>query len=349
MTLVSRQYAFSIAVLSVALIVACAGDRPDRRTFEFRGPTMGTTYSVKVVTGREELAGHAQSEIGEAIRLELERIDSLMSTWNAESELSRFNRSTSLTPFAVSPETFEVFRWSIDLGRLTGGALDVTVAPLVDAWGFGPGGRRAEAPGADEIARLRETVGLRYLELDARALTVRKLRPDVYCDFSALAAGYAADRISMRLADLGVTDFLVDMGGELRARGRNDAGNTWQIAIERPQPLGRSIERMVPLLDLAISTSGDYRNYYEVNGERIAHIVDPRTGRPIRHRLASVTVIDPLAVRADALSTALMVLGPEDGVALAGQLDLAALFLVRNDAGGFTERVTPRFEAVTKP
>lgn len=331
------------------LAVACADGRPDRRTFEFRGPAMGTTYSVKVVTGPEGLADRARGEVDAAIRVEIERIDALMSTWNTESELSHFNRSTSLAPFAVSPETFEVFRWSVDLGALTGGALDVTVAPLVDAWGFGPGGRRGGPPGADEIARLREAVGIRYLELDATARTVRKVRPDVHCDFSALAAGYAADRIWARLADLGVTDALVDMGGELRARGRNDAGEAWQIAIERPQPRGRLTERMVPILDLAIATSGDYRNYYEVDGERIAHILDPRTGRPIRHRLASVTVIDRLAVRADALSTALMVLGPDDGFALAEQMDLAALFIVRNDAGGFTERATPRFDAVTKP
>ena len=272
-----------------------------------------------------------------------------MSTWDAESELSRFNRSTSLEPFTVSPETFEVFRWSLDLGVLTGGALDVTVAPLIDAWGFGPGGRRDGPPGADEIARLRDAVGSRHLELDAAALTVRKARPDVRCDFSALAAGYAADRIWTRLAEQGLTDFLIDMGGELRARGRNDADDPWQIAIERPQARGRLVERMVPISDLAIATSGDYRNYYEVDGERIAHILDPQTGRPIRHRLASVTVIDALAVRADALATALMVLGPDDGFAFAEQVELAALFIVRDDAGGFTERATPRFDALTNP
>ncbi len=307
---------------------------------------MGTTYAVKVVTAPAGLAGGGRDLDG-AIRVELERINQLMSTWDDASELSRFNRSTSLQPFAVSPETFEVFRWAVDLGALTRGALDVTVAPLVDAWGFGPKGRHPQPPAADEIARLREAVGTRHLALDAAALTVRKLRPDVRCDFSALAAGYAADRISTRLADLGVTDFLVDMGGELRASGRNDAGEAWQMAIERPQSRP-SHRRMVAIRDLAISTSGDYRNYYEVDGERIAHIVDPRTGRPIHHRLASVTVIDRLAVRADALSTALMVLGPDDGRALADEIDLAALFIVRGDAGGFTERATTRFDAVTK-
>lgn len=350
MTLVDRRFVPALAAaLAVATAAACTGGRPERRTFEFRGPTMGTTYSVKVVTGPEGLGRRARNEIAAVIRVELERINALMSTWDAESELSRFNRSPGLEPFAVSAETFEVFRWAVDLGALTGGALDVTVAPLVDAWGFGPGGRRDRPPGADEIARLLEAVGSRHLELDAAALTVRKARPDVRCDLSALAAGYAADRLWTRLTERDVTGFLIDMGGELRAHGRNDAGEPWQIAIERPQSRGRPIERTVPIRDLAIATSGDYRNYYEVDGERIAHLLDPRTGRPIRHRLASVTVIDALAVRADALSTALMVLGPDDGLALAARLDLAALFIVRTDAGGFTERATPRFDALTKP
>ena len=348
MTSVSRRYVGGFAAVFAVLGGACAADRPDRRTVEFRGPTMGTTYSVKVVTGSTGLGASARSDLDETIRGELERINVLMSTWDPESELSRFNRSTSLEPFAVSPETFEVFQWAVDLGALTGGALDVTLAPLIDAWGFGPGGRREAPPAADEIALLREAIGVHRLDLDAAAMTVRKVRADVRCDFSALAPGYAADRLWARLGSQGVTDFLVDVGGELRARGRNDAGEPWQIAVERPQTGGRAIERMVPISDLAIATSGDYRNYYEVDGERVAHILDPRTGRPIRHRLASVTVVDELAVRADALSTALMVLGPDDGFALATQIDLAALFIVRDDAGGFTQRATPRFDALTK-
>lgn len=347
-----RRRAWALGLAIAALGAACAGnrasDRPDRRTFEFRGPTMGTTYSIKVVTGPGGLAPADRHGIDEAIRVELDRVDALMSTWNPESELSRFNRSTRLEPFAVSPDTFEVFRWSVDLAALTGGALDVTIAPLVDAWGFGPDGRRERPPAADQIARLREATGVSHLELDAAALTVRKTRPDVRCDFSALAPGYAADRLWARLSSQGVTDFLIDVGGELRARGQNDAGTAWQVAIERPQPGGRTVARTVPIVDLAIATSGDYRNYHEVDGERVTHILDPRTGQPIRHRLASVTVIDELAVRADGLSTALMVLGPDDGFALAERIGLAALFIERDDAGGFTQRATPRFDQLTQ-
>jgi thiamine biosynthesis lipoprotein len=268
-----------------------------------------------------------------------------MSTWDPDSELSRFNQSTSLEPFALSPETFEVFKWSVDVGRLTGGALDVTIGPLVDAWGFGPAGPRTSVPTGAEIARLRKAVGPDRIALDPGARTVRKTRPDVRCDLSSIVPGYAADRLSTELSGRGFTDFLVDVGGEVRTRGRNEKGAPWQIAIERPSSSGDAIQRLVPISDLAITTAGDYRKYREVDGQRVAHILDPRTGRPLTHRLASVTVIDELAVRADAFDTALMVLGTDEGIALAAKLSLAVLFIERTGEG-FIERATPRFEEI---
>jgi thiamine biosynthesis lipoprotein len=167
----------------------------------------------------------------------------------------------------------------------------------------------------------------------------------VQCDLSSVVPGYAADRLSRELTDRGFPDFLVDVGGEVLARGRNQAGAPWQVAIERPALRGDAIQRLVPLSDLAITTAGDYRKYREVDGQRVTHILDPRTGRPLTHRLASVTVIDALAVRADAFDTALMVLGTEDGLALARRLNLAALFIERS-GDGFSERATPRFEEI---
>lgn len=319
---------------------------PARHVSEFRGLTMGGTFSVKVVTARAELESTGFGEVDRALRATLDRINRLMSTWDPDSELSRFNRSTSLAPFAVSPETFEVFTWSMDIGALTGGALDVTVGPLVDAWGFGPGGARHSVPTNEEIARLLESVGLDRIELNPATLSVRKTRAEVRCDLSSVVPGYAADRLSTELSNRGFTDFLVDVGGEVRARGRNQNGAVWQVAIERPELHGGAIERLVPISDLAITTAGDYRKYREVNGQRVAHILDPRTGRPLTHRLASVTVIDALAVRADAFDTALMVLGQDRGMALAKQLNLAALFIERTD-GGFTVRATPRFDEMT--
>jgi thiamine biosynthesis lipoprotein len=306
---------------------------------------MGGTFSVKIVTARDELETRGLDDVDRALRSSLDRIEGLMSTWDPDSELSRFNRSTSLEPFTVAPETFDTFRWSVDVGALTGGALDVTIGPLVDAWGFGPRGPRNTPPAHEEIARLREAIGPNRIELDAASRTVRKTRPEVRCDLSSVVPGYAVDRLFMELADRGFTDFLVDVGGEVRARGRNQAGAPWQVAIERPEPQGQAIQRLVSISNLAITTAGDYRKYREVDGQRVAHILDPRTGRPLTHRLASVTVIDALAVRADAFDTALMVLGPDQGMALATRLDLAALFIERT-ANGFSERATPRFTEI---
>jgi thiamine biosynthesis lipoprotein len=211
---------------------------------------------------------------------------------------------------------------------------------------MGPSGPRQSLPTNDEIARLRQATGPGMIELDRTAVTVRKTKPEVKCDLSSVVPGYAADQLARELTDRGFTDFLIDVGGEVLARGRNQAGTPWQVAIERPVPHGGTIQRVVPISDLAITTAGDYQKYREVDGQRITHILDPRTGRPLSHRLASVTVIDPLAVRADAFDTALMVLGTDEGLALATKLNLAALFIERTN-DGFTERATPRFEEIT--
>jgi thiamine biosynthesis lipoprotein len=306
---------------------------------------MGGTYSVKIITPKNELETPGLHDVDRALRSTLDRIEGLMSTWDRDSELSRFNRSTSLQPFPVSSETVDVFKWSMDVGILTGGALDVTIGPLVDAWGFGPSGPRNAAPTNEEIARLREAIGPDRIELNPAALTVRKTRPDVRCDLSSVVPGYAADRLSTELSNRGFTDFLVDVGGEVRTRGRNETGAAWQVAIERPEPQSDAIQRLVPISNLAITTAGDYRKYREVDGQRVTHILDPRTGRPVVHRLASVTVIDELAVRADAFDTALMVLGADEGMALARKLDLAVLFVERTNEG-FSERMSPRFEKI---
>jgi FAD:protein FMN transferase len=319
---------------------------PLRRTVELHGLTMGSTFTVRIVTGVEGLDSRIEGDVDTALRRHLERIDRLMSTWRPDSELSRFNRSASLAPFSVSDETFEVLRWSLELGALTGGALDVTMAPLVEAWGFGPQGPRQGLPSDAEIARLRQITGADRIALDPATRSVRKTHPDVHVDLSAIAPGYAVDRLWSELADRGFTDYLVDVGGEIRARGRNDAGDPWQIAIDRPQPEGQATQQVVPIADLAIATSGDYRRYREVDGQRVTHILDPRTGRPLTHRLASVTVVDELAIRADGLATALMVLGTRDGLALATKLDIAALFIERAGSG-FVEHTTPSFEAIT--
>lgn len=302
---------------------------------------MGTTYIVKVAASR--LAATELDEIRDAIARELADIDRQMSTYRPDSELSRFNRHDSTQPFVVSGSTLAVFEEALAVHALTDGAFDVTLGPLLDAWGFGPSGRRDRDPSAADIAALRGAIGSSLLALDRSSSSVRKARPEVACDLSGLAPGFAIDRLTELLRARGHNDFLVELGGELRASGTAETGEPWRVAVERPLASRGSPIRIVPLVNLAIATSGDYRNYYEVDGERVSHILDPRTGGPIRHRLASATVVDERAIRADALSTALMVMGPDDGFAFAERQRLRALLIVRTDDGGFAERATPEF------
>ena len=336
----------AVPALLAALIAAACGS-PDRgpHLYAFQGSTMGTTFMVKVVT--KTLGEERQAEVLELIEAELDEVDTKMSHYLEDSELSRFNRSRDTSPFAVSEETLEVFRHAQELARLSGGAFDVTVGPLVDAWGFGPEERVIEPsePRLDEvISRLIAHVGYTKLELDLEHSTIRKTEPSVACDLSAIAKGYGVDQVSEALRREGFADHLVEVGGEVRAAGLNDAGQPWRIAIEQPGSGGTVPGRIVPLSNLAMATSGDYRNNYEVGGVRFSHTIDPRTGYPISHALASVSVVDELSVRADGLATALAVLGPDEGYELAVEQDLAALFIVRDGGGGLRELATPAFE-----
>lgn len=328
------------AALVLALLAACAAPAPERRAFVFEGATMGTVYQVKVA--RRDLPEARRADLHAAIRGELDRVDALMSTYREDSELSRFNRHAETTPFPLSDATWEVLAAALEVSRLSGGALDVTVGPLVDAWGFGPGAERA-APSAAEVAAIRERVGYDKLDLLEAPRAVRKTRSDVVCDLSAVAKGYAVDRVAEALEALGESDFMVEVGGEVRAAGLNDRGQIWRIGVERPQMARGAVQRIVPLDGAALATSGDYRNFREIDGERISHIMDPRTGRPVGHRLASVSVVHPRCAVADAWATALVVLGPEEGYETAAREDLAVLFLIRED-DGFRELATPAFD-----
>lgn len=332
------------AAVSLLSVSAC-GDTGSSRLVELSGPTMGTTWSVKLVPSPRGLARAEVQAIDGHVRDLLVRIEGLMSTWDPTSELSRFNAYRGDEPFPVSPDTFAVFRAAVAFSDETGGALDVTVLPLVHAWGFGARGNDAtHAPDDETLARLRASTGVRHLALDPEGRWVRKLRPDVECDFSSLAPGYAADRLAELLRARGLAGFLLDVGGELVAWGRNAEGAVWRLGVDRPEARRRAAAVIVPLDHLAIATSGDYRAYREIDGTRVSHIIDPRTARPVRHALTSATVIERSAMRADALATALMVLGPDEGMALARRLDLTAFLLVRNSDGGVREHATPRFE-----
>ena len=337
----------SLVVLSVLTYRQLVHERPPvpkTQRFRFTGPTMGTTYIVKVVP-TDDYSDALNTELAHRISDALENVNALMSTYQPDSELSRFNASRSLEPFSISKETAEVFACAQAVSRATNGALDVTIGPLVNAWGFGPE-VRSGVPGDAEIDALRKRVGYEKLVLDLDNNTIRKTIPDLYCDLSAVAKGYAVDRVAELLEAMGL-DYFVEVGGEVRARGVDDAGRPlWTAGIEQPIPDRRVVYRVVPMAEGALATSGGYRNFYEENGERISHTIDPRTGRPVRHPPGSVSVLDARCAVADAYATALVVLGPEAGYALAVELDLPALFLTVDEHGTIQERMTPAFEAI---
>lgn len=305
---------------------------------------MGTTYTVKVVapkmTEPERTATHA------AIRAALDDVDQRMSTYKPDSELSRFNRHQPGEPFTFSADVIGVFLLAQEVSEASGGAFDVTVGPFVNAWGFGPV-KQARPPTDAEIAAVRPSVGYRLLAIDAAAGTIAKARPGVYADLSAIAKGYGVDQVARVLDARGIERYMVEVGGEVRVKGKNAAGVPWQVGIERPDEAARRVQLVVPMTNLSMATSGDYRNYFEKDGRRFSHEIDPTTGHPIRHRLASVTVLAPECALADAYATALLVLGPERGYALALERGLAAYFIERRPEGGFAERQTAAFAALT--
>ena len=335
--------AFVLSCAVAAPHVSCAAD--PREITTFRGPTMGTRYMVRVVSA--PLSEKEKRRIRDVLAAELARATSLFSAWDPDSEISRFNRHTSTAPFPLSAETLFVLEIARRVSVLSDGVFDVTVAPLVEAWGFGPGGRPGEAPSPGLLGALRERVGFHLLRLDPARGQAVKARADATCDLSAIVPGWAADRIASALADRGYPDVLVDVGGEVVARGRRPDGEHWRVAVESPP--GDGPGPVLEMVDAAVATSGDYRRFWmDGRGRRRSHILDPRTGEPVTHGLASVTVVHPQGIWADALATALFVLGPEDGASLARREGLAARFVLRRADGTFSARANPAFRALVR-
>ena len=323
--------------LSALLLFTC--ESSSRSLTEVQGSAMGTSYSVKVVTG-STLSSAEEERLSALISGELESVDRAMSTYRSDSELSRFNRTPAGEAFTFSAETFEVLDAAIRLSEESGGTFDVTVGPLVNAWGFGPGDRSNEIPSDERIRELLARVGFRKLELNESTASATKSVAELTVDLSAVAKGFAVDEVADALEHAGFSEYLVEIGGELRALGRNAQGDLWRVAIERPDPQARRPLRILSLGEAdasSLATSGDYRNFFEVDGVSYSHTLDPRTGRPVRHRATSVSVLHQSALLADGLATTLMVLGPEDGLRFADERNLPALFVVYNQQGNLEQ------------
>ena len=329
-------------LLTSTLLLALACDAPPAsEVLEIGGETMGTRFAVAVVRPPPALTHAALEALTAQV---LAGVDERMSTYRDDSELVRFNRSRSTRWFPVSEETALVAREALRVSELSGGAFDPTLGPLVELWGFGPTPAERLPPARDALDRARARVGFQKLDARAAPPALRKRRPDIELDLSGIAKGYAVDAIASRLAQAGAADFLVEVGGELRASGRNRRGEAWRIAVEQPLLERGRVQSLVALRDEAIATSGSYRNFATRGARRFTHVLDPQTGAPSDDPLVSVSVVAPTAMRADALATALFALGAERGRSLAEREQLPVLFLVA-EADGLRERSSPSFDA----
>ncbi len=329
-------------MVGVVLLAAGCDGGADAELLVLRGSTMGTSYSVQLVDAPASLDADALQRRIDALLLD---INGLMSTYQPDSELSRFNANASTEWVPVSAELARLVAEAQAISTASGGAFDVTVGPLVNLWGFGPEVKADELPSQDEIDAALARIGYAKLQVRLDPPALRKQQPDLYLDLSAIAKGYGVDRVAVLLTEAGIVNALVEIGGELYGHGHNGRGEPWRIAVEKPDPRARRVFRVVPLLDRGMATSGDYRNFFELDGRRYSHSIDPATGRPVAHALASVTVLGDSTALADAWATALLVSGPERGFALAQRLGLEAL-LIEHDGEGLVARSTEAFDAV---
>jgi thiamine biosynthesis lipoprotein len=330
--------------LSAGLALALVGcDASPPPVTELTGMTMGSHYSVKLGVLP---SGTDITVLSADIRRLLDEIEQVASTWRPTSELSQLNAGAHGQQ-QVSDTLRDLLELGLQACQETQGALDISIGKLVDAWGFGPTPPPREPLPQAEIDRLLADTGCERLSLEGKTLTRQTA---AHLNLNAITQGYAAQRIAALLDTRSVGSYLVDMSGELIARGRKPDGGAWKIGIEVPErgglpgAEGGALQKIVELSDMAIATSGDYRNFHALEGEMLSHVLDPATGRPAQHSLASVTVLDRSVARADALSTALLVMGPERGLAFAKAHDLPALFIIR-ETDGFRENATPAFIA----
>lgn len=301
------------------------------------GLAMGTSYTVKWVS-----SDHVKDvDIAKGVKSELARVEASMSTYLDASDLNGFNGAPVNEWHAVPEEMAVLVARALAISAQTLGAFDITVGPLVDLWGFGPDPVPEYIPSQTALDALRPAIGYQNLQVQRQPPALLKKATSAI-DLSAIAKGYSVDVIAQWLEAHEFNDYLVEVGGELRAHGHKPDGSPWRIAIETPSEDARQIYQVVKVNNMAVATSGNYRNYYQQEGVRYSHTLDPSTLRPVTHNLASVTVIDASAARADALATALMVMGGDDGVIWATMHQVPAYFIMKQ-ANGFVAQSTAGF------
>jgi len=335
---------FMLPLMALLLSITLSGcDRPSpSSSLVLEGKTMGTYW-------RASLAGvdsAREAGLKQAIQQLLDADDHELSTWKKDSELSVFNQSRSQQPQAISENMADIITLSLRIGKKTEGAMDITVGPLVNLWGFGPDKQPVKTPDQAQIDAARALAGLQHLKViqNGEGQWLQKDLPALYVDLSTVGEGFATDHVARLMEKEGINNYLVSVGGAVLTRGLNAEGKPWRVAIQKPTDKENAVEAIVDLQGHGISTSGSYRNYYELDGKRISHVIDPMTGRPIEHKLVSATVIATTALEADGWDTGLMVLGTEKAKQLAIREKLAVYLITKQD-DGFSVWMSPQFEA----
>ncbi|MGQ4276341.1 FAD:protein FMN transferase [Pseudidiomarina sp. E22-M8] len=324
-----------LALVGLAFFVSCS-HAPQQ--IAVSGETMGTTYHIRYVSANPR---HDADKVKERVDGLLAQINSQMSTYDPDSELSNFNARQTTDPVVISRSLEQVVRRALEIAEETNGLLDVTVGPLVNLWSFGPEQQPEVVPSAAKLAAAQAVTGYQHLAVENHQL--QKAIPELYVDLSTIAKGYAVDRVARLLEQMEIQNYLVEIGGEMIMKGTKPGNQLWRIAIERPDTMQRAAQRIIEPGNNAVATSGDYRNYFEQEGVRYSHIIDPRTGKPIQHNLVSVTVVTESCMDADAYATALTVMGPKDALAFAEVKQLAVMLITREN-GEFKEYTSTAFK-----
>lgn len=333
-------------VFLICIIGLCCCDRASHNEYIYRGHTMGTSYMVKIAYPK--LDKQRVEEVRQVINQTLQRVNKEMSPYIEISEISRFNTFRDTTSFSVSCSFARVVQEALDISKISGGAFDVTVAPLVNLWGFGTKGRRISPPTDAAIDSVMADIGYQALQVTPDC-HLRKTKPRLSIDLSAIAKGYGVDAVGAVIDSFGFKNYLVEVGGEVVTRGVNGDGKIWWVGVDQPkfdQLPGAMLFDTLAISDKAVATSGDYRNYFEFEGKYYSHTIDPVTGRPVTHNLASTTVIADNCMLADGLATAIMVLGPEKGIEMLKYYPgVESLLILRDAEDRYSTRQTPGFSA----
>ncbi len=328
-------------LIITALLLLTGCELFKEKTVELSGSALGTTYSLKLLGIPESVDVR---ELHDQIKIVLNAVETSMSVHNSNSEVAQFNRHTSDDWFRISENMFQVINEAQTISNASEGAFDVTIGNLIELWGFGKSLPPKSIPNEKNIIRAKHTSGYKNLQLSQSSSSIKKSIPELTLNLSAIAKGYAVDSVAEFLDEAGIDRYLVEIGGELRTKGRKQSGKFWLVAIERPEIDKRSIYKIIRLTDMSLATSGDYRNFYEIEGKRFSHTINPFTGRPVENNIASVSVMHPSCMQADALATTLMSMGYESGSQFAEDKDLAVIWILRTE-NGIVEKLSSRFDS----